>query len=511
VTYRLLLSCLTAIILATLPVQAETIRWGRSGDAVTLDPHAATDAMTMQLVRNIYEPLVAIEPDGSLSGKLASSWLQSADDPNVWLFNLRSAVFHDDAKFDADDVVFSFDRARADGSALKDRTSAIISVRALDPSSVEIRFANPSPIMPAVISDIMVMDKEWAEANGVARVQVSGNGEQPFSQEHANGTGPYRLEARDPDVRTALAANDRYNGSSLPVAEQIIYLPIANPAMQANALMWGEIDVLQDVAFADMERLAETDGITVETGPANSVLYLGYRLDKPEAGAAENAAKNPLADPKVREAIDRAISRSELAGFTGRGFAEPTAILAPSFVNGWSRGLSAELSPDRTRARELLAEAGYTDGFAVKLDAADREEAVANRIAATLASLGIWADVVTRPGVAHEAHIASGESAFYLADYAAPGYDSAAILEWLIDGREGYENAALAARVEALSGITNRSERNAAIARLWLDVQGERIVLPIAQRKLAHAMRDGISLPVDPNNQTRFDAIRFRD
>jgi peptide/nickel transport system substrate-binding protein len=404
--------------------------------------------------------------------------------------------------------VFSFDRARSDGSALSEAASDIISVRTLDPRSVEIRFAEPTAILPGAISDILIMDKEWAQANGVAKARAPGTGDEPFSARHANGTGPYTLESRDPDVRTKLVVNERYSGPARPAADEIVYLPIVNPAMQATALVRGEIDVLQDVDFADIARLQEEDGITVETGPANDVLYLGYRFGAPQS---DGDAKNPFDEPKVREAIDIAISRAQAAGFVDRGHAQPTAILAAPFVNGWSKGLAAEVTPDRTRAKELLAEAGYADGFAVKLDAANADAAVANRISSMLASIGIWADVVARPQAAHGAHLASGQSAFHLADYSAPGYDSAAILEWLVDGHDGYENRALSERIDALSGMKSRSERNRAIATLWLEVQAERIVLPIAQRQIAHALRDEISVPVDPNNQTRFEAIRFND
>lgn len=510
--YRLLAALLVAIPFSVIPANAETVRWGRAADAATLDPHAAADRMTLQLVRNIYEPLVVRDADGSLRGGLASSWLASADDPNVWFFNLRRAVFHNGSAFDAGDVVFSFDRARSDGSALSDAASDIVSVRALDPRAVEIRFAEPSPALPAAISDILIMDEEWAQANGIAKAHAPGTGDEPFSARHANGTGPYRLESRDPDVRTKLVVNERYSGPVRPAAGEIVYLPIVNPAMQATALVRGEIDVLQDVSLADVDRLQEADGITVETGPANAVLHLGYRFGAPDDdGEAEGDARNPFDDPNVREAIDVAIARSEAAGFVDHGHAEPTAILAAPFVNGWSKGLAAEPTPDRTRAKELLAEAGYPDGFAVKLDAANADAAVANRISSMLASIGIWVDVVTRPLVAHEAHLASGESAFHLTDYSAPGYDSATILEWLVEEHDGYENQALSERIKALSGIRSRSERNAAIATLWLEVQAERIVLPIAQRYIAHAMRDVISVPVDPNNQTRFEAIRFND
>ncbi|MBO6717969.1 MAG: ABC transporter substrate-binding protein [Rhizobiaceae bacterium] len=509
-TCRPLIACLAALLLTTLTAAAETLRWGRSGDAVTLDPHAAADSFTQQLVRNIYEPLVERAPDGSVSGKLAASWLSNANDPNLWTFNLRSAVFHDGTAFDAEDVVFSFNRARAEGSALAKALSDIIAIRALNPRSVSIRFADPTPVLPGVLSRIMIMDKEWTEANGAAVAQSPGEGDAPFTERNANGTGPYRLDSREPDVRTKLTANERYH-SAQPAAAEIIYLPIANPAMQTTALSWGEIDVLQDVALADAERLAETDGIRVETVPSNTVLYLGYDLATTEADAAGDATGNPFANAAVRKAIELAINRSDVAARVDHGHGQPTALLAPQFVSGWSVGLAASASANPERARELLADAGYPEGFEVTLGVANGDEPAAEQIESMLESIGIRVEVVVRPQPAHDALIASGDSTFHLADYVASTYDSADILDWLVSGRDGYENASLASRVDALSAMSGGRDRDAAIATLWADAQEERIVIPLAERMIAHAMRGTVSVAVDPNNQTRFETITFGD
>ena len=496
-TRQTLIVCTAALFLSTLAAHAETVRWGRSGDAETLDPHAAADKFTQQLLHNVYEPLIRFEPGGAVSGVLAASWLASANDPNLWVFNLKRAVFHDGAEFDADDVVFSLDRARAEGSAFAEAAADIVAVRAMGPRSVEIRFAAPSPVPPAVLSRILIMDSGWAQENGVAAAT------KPASDK-ANGTGPYKVDSRDPAVRTKLVANERYAGLP-PAAEEVVYLPIANPAIQTKALGWDELDVLQDASAADVESLKNEDGIAIESGPANSVLYLGFRF-----GAAETT-DNPFDKALVREAVDRAIDRPEVASFVDRGQAEATALLVPAFVGGWSKGLAAPISPDKTRAKALLAEAGYPEGFAVKLDVATGAAAAANRIKAMLTSIGIWADVVPRPAAAHEAYVASGESAFHLSSYAAPGFDSAAVLEWLVDKQDGYSNAGLSQRVAALSGMFNKNERRSEMAKLWLDVQNERIALPIAQRHIAHAMRAAVSVQPDPNGLTRFDTIRFND
>ena len=496
-TYRKLATLSAALLLSTLSAEAETLRWGRAGDAATLDPHAATDGYTQQLLHNIYEPLIRFEPGGAVSGVLAASWLASAGDPNLWVFNLKRATFHDGAEFDAEDVVFSINRARAEGSAFAGDASQIISVRETTPRTIEIRVAEPAATPPAVLSRILIMDSGWATKNGSASATTP-------ATDMTNGTGPYKLESRDADVRTKLTANERYAGPP-PAVTEVIYLPIADAGFRAKALAWAEVEILQDVSPADLKSLDGIENVAVESAPANSMLYLGYKFG---AGETAETAQNPLNNALVREAVDRAIDREEIASFAS---GDASAIMAPSFVEGWSKGLAAQLSPNPSKAKELLAKAGYPDGFAIKLDVAEDNEATANRIKAMLTSIGIWADVVTRPQAEHEAHVASGASAFHLSSYSAPGYSSAPILNWLVNGQDGYSNPALSSQVASLAGIRNKAERRTALAQAWLNVQKERIVLPLAQRRIAHAMRASVSVQPDPNGLTRFNTVRFND
>ena len=106
----------TAAFAFAAPVSAETLRWARAGDSLTLDPHAQNEGPTHTLAHQIYEPLLHRDMDGQIVPALATDWAPT-DDPNVWEFNLRSGVtFHDGATFDSEDVVFSLNRARMPSS-----------------------------------------------------------------------------------------------------------------------------------------------------------------------------------------------------------------------------------------------------------------------------------------------------------------------------------------------------------------------------------------------------------
>ena len=97
---------------STTFVSAETLKWARAGDSLTLDPHAQNEGPTSTLAHQIMEPLIIRDHTGAIEAALATEWGPSADNPNIWVFTLREGVtFHDGAAFDSEDVVFSMNRA----------------------------------------------------------------------------------------------------------------------------------------------------------------------------------------------------------------------------------------------------------------------------------------------------------------------------------------------------------------------------------------------------------------
>ena len=115
---------------AATAASAETLRWARSGDSLTLDPHAQNEGPTHTLAHQIYEPLLHRDMAGQITPALATSWKALADNPNVWRFTLRKGVkFHDGADFTADDAVYSFNRAMMPTSAMKELLTSVKEVR----------------------------------------------------------------------------------------------------------------------------------------------------------------------------------------------------------------------------------------------------------------------------------------------------------------------------------------------------------------------------------------------
>ncbi|MDR9429060.1 MAG: ABC transporter substrate-binding protein, partial [Salibaculum sp.] len=271
---------LAAALLASTSIgaSAETLRWARAGDSLTLDPHAQNEGPTHTLSHQIYEPLIIRDMTGAPQAALATEWGPSPDDPSVWVFELREGVkYHDGADFTAEDVVFSINRAKSDNSNMKELLSSIVEVRAVDDYSVEMETDGPNPILPANLTNLFMMDKGWAEANDVVEVQDVEGGEQTFAATNANGTGAFELVSREPDVRTVLTQNEDYWGmDQFPMdVTEVIYTPIQNAATRVAALLSGEVDFIQDVPVQDLGRVADTEGLVVKTAPQNRTIFFG--------------------------------------------------------------------------------------------------------------------------------------------------------------------------------------------------------------------------------------------
>ena len=227
------LLAVSVLLSTTALASAETLRWARAGDALTLDPHSQNEGPSHTMRHQMYEPLIIRDTTGAFEAALATDWAPSADDPNVWVFNLREGVkFHDGADFTAEDVVFSFERAKQPNSDMKELIGSITEVRAVDDYTIEMVTDGPNPILPSNLTNLFIMDKGWTEANDTVNVQDFEGGEITFATTNTNGTGPYVLQSREPDVKTVMTRNEDYWGrDQFPMeVSEIVYTPIQNAA-----------------------------------------------------------------------------------------------------------------------------------------------------------------------------------------------------------------------------------------------------------------------------------------
>ena len=518
-------SAVLAAAIATIafPLSAETLRWARAGDALTLDPHSQNEGPSHTIRHQMYEPLIIRDTTGAFEAALATDWAPSADDPNVWVFNLRQGVkYHDGADFTAEDVVFSFERAKQPNSDMKELIGSIVEVRAVDDFTVEIVTDGPNPILPSNLTNLFIMDKGWTEANNTVNVQDFEGGEITFATTNTNGTGPYKLVSREPDVKTVMARNDDYWGrDQFPMeVTEIVYTPIQNAATRVAALLSGEVNFLQDMPVQDLARVDAADGLVVKKAPQNRVIFFGMNQGADDLEADNVDGKNPLADVRVRKAMSMAINRDAIQQVVMRGQSQPAGMIAPPFVNGWTEAMDAESSTDIEAAKAMMAEAGYGDGFSIRLDCPNdryiNDEGICQAAVGMLGQIGITVNLDAIPKAQHFPKITDGKTDFYMLGWGVPTYDSEYIFNFLVHGREdsigtwngtGFDNDDVDAKIKSLASNTDLDARNADIADIWRVVQDEALYIPIHHQVLNWGMANGVGIEVDPEDQPKVKYI----
>jgi peptide/nickel transport system substrate-binding protein len=502
--------------------QAETIRWARSSDALTMDPHSQNQGNTHTLAHHIYETLVGRDNDGNLTPRLATEWALKEGDDTVWVFKLREGVkFHDGADFTAEDVVYSITRAKSEFSNMKQLHAEVESVTAVDDYTVEFQMTGPSLIYPNNLTNTFVMDKTWSEANDLDTVQDFASGTTNFAVLNTNGTGPYTLVSREVDVKTSLALNEGWWGET-PAVTEIEYLVISDAQTRISALLSGEVDIVQDVPPQDTERLSSTEGFKVETGPENRFIYFGYKFGDEPLKSSNITDSNPFNNPLVREAMELVLDRDAIKQVVMRGQSIPTGIPNPPFVRGWTEELDAYPAPDVEKAKALMAEAGYPDGFSVTLDTPNNryvnDEAISTAYVGMLGQIGINVTLASRPVAEHSPIILANESDFYLLGWGVPTFDSAYVFNDLIHTKTDlhgtyniglYSNPELDEKIISLGTESDEAVRDATVAEIWETVKADRVLLPVHNQVLAYAMREGVTLPVQPENQPNMTTVTF--
>jgi peptide/nickel transport system substrate-binding protein len=503
-------------MLATVAADARTLRWSRSQDATTLDPHSGNTGPNHVLAHNLYEPLVIRGFDGKLQAALATSWRTLPNDPTVWEFKLRPNVkFHNGAIMTADDVVFSMQRALKPAADMKSLLVSVDSITKVDDLTVQFKTKGPNALLVNNLTNLFIMNKAWSEANNAVDPQNLKEKVENGATLQAMGTGPYSLVTREPDVKTVMKPfNDHWDKANIKNGfTEIVYRPIKENATRVAALLSGEVDYVQDLPAQDIQKLQTTDGITVSVGPENRSIFLGMNVGVPELRSSDVKGKNPFADIRVRQAVNTSLNREAIQRVVMRGQSTPQGTLATPFINGYSKEIDQWPKYDVAAAKKLLADAGYPNGFSTTLhcpnDRYVNDEGICQAAVGMLGQIGIKATLVAQSLRVHFPGIQRGEYDFYLLGWGIPTYDSHYLFNDLYRTKTqssgtwngtGYSNPALDARIDALNSEVDVPKRNASIAAIWKELQANNVYAPIHAQFIAYASRKGFEVPVDVEN-----------
>ena len=300
----ILLSLLLALALSV--AEAKTLRWSTQGDPQTMDPYSQNENLTNNVNGQMYEPLAGRDKQLNIVPVLAVSWQQV--NGQTWRIKLRPNVkFHDGTPFTADDVVFSIERAKHPNSQLRQYANAVGTAVKVDDLTVELKQDKPNPIVLEHLTTLQMMSKAWCIKNKSEKPLDFKNKEETFASKNANGTGPFMLVAREPDIKTVLKRNPNWWGKFEGNVDEVIYRPIGSDATRIAALLSGEVDLIQDPPPQDMTRLRANPAIKVIDGIENRIVFFGFDQFRDELQYSSVKGKNPFKDKRVRQAFYQAI------------------------------------------------------------------------------------------------------------------------------------------------------------------------------------------------------------
>ena len=515
---------LAALLALPLQAGAATLRWANDGDASAMDPYTRNETFQGSLLANIYEGLLRRNRKLELEPSLATAWAQTS--PTVWRFTLRQGVkWQDGTPFTAEDVVFSFHRAAAQSSMQRSVVAGIAEVRSPDPGTVELVTENPNPILPQVISNFVIMSKAWCEAHDAAEPVVLAGNKENYAVRQAMGTGPFRLVSREPDRRTVLERNPTWWDTPEHNLDRVEFTVIGNASTRVAALISGDMDMIYTVPPQDADRIARTPGLHLVQGPELRTIFLGMDQGRDELLKSSVKGRNPFKDLRVRQAFMLAIDEPAIAARIMRGQARPTALLWGPGVNGYDPALDQRPVPDVARAKALMAEAGYADGFTLGLDCPNdryvNDEAICTAVVPMLARIGVKVELSSRTKARHFAEInpPGNNTSFFMLGWSPSSYDAHNVLFDLLgtqDGSRGadndgrYSNPGLDKLVDRIGVETDQASRQTLISEAARLVQADIAAIPLHQQVLVWAAKDKVDLVQRADNYFALRYVRMK-
>ena len=499
---------LAVLVAFGLPADAKTLRFSSQGDISTIDPHGNNEGFTNAFLENIYETLVTRGKDLKVEPCLAVSWTQVS--PTVTRFKLRDGVkFHDGSPFTADDVVFSVQRALADTSNFKPYLAGVKEAKKIDELTIEILTTGPAPVLIPQLTEVRIMSKSWSTKHNVTKPQDFKNKEETFATRNANGTGPFILRTREADVKTTAVLNSNWWGKREGNVTEIVYQPIKSDGTRLAALISGEVDFVLDPPPQDIPRLKQDPKIKVAEGNENRTVFFGMDQFRDELLYSGVKGKNPFKDKRVREAVLLSIDTGAIKTQVMRGLSVPSGIMFAPQVDGYPKDLDKPVKVDREKAKKLLAQAGYPNGFEVTLDCPNNryvaDEKICVATAAMLSQVNIKVKVNAMPRANYFPKIQKMDTSFYMLGWGVPTFDAQYSLQSLLRTRvdksaDGdynlgrYSNPKVDALIDTLKTEIDPKKR-AAIAREVTQLhQADVGHIPLHHQVIPWAMRSNVSV-----------------
>jgi len=498
VTMFLVLGLIMTTLISGIAADKDSINVAVGSPPQTMNPHGSDSDANLGVMANIFEGLLYRDVEGKLIPGLATSWERL--DELTWRLTLRQGVkFHNGNDFTWEDVQYTFNRLKEPYpvSEFLAFGGVIDSVEIVngDPWTIDVKTKTSVPYFADNLHQVFIMDKESTESRSTGEI-----GQNPI------GTGPYKFVEWIKGSYLKLTANENYWGGA-PSIKNAEITPITEPSTRLAAISTGQVDILQDVPVELYETAASNTNIELTTIPARRAIYLGLG----------NEPGFPTSDIRVRKAIYLAINEDEIIEKVMFGHAFPAAQIPDPPTVGYDASLKHP-AYDPERAKLLLAEAGYPDGFKITLtgpnDRYVRDAQICEAVAKQLSKVGIEVELDTKPKAIFFPEVDEHILDFYLIGWFDGTYDfgrSFTKLVHSVDVDKGYgglnganySDATLDALLEESEVIVDPEVRADKLRLLNRIAMEEKIaVIPLHYQEDSYAVYKGRGIEFTPRADT---------
>lgn len=495
-----------------------TLVFGRGADSTSLDPAVVTDGESFKVTKNIYDTLVGYKGQTTNVGPdLAKSW-EITNGGKTYTFHLNSGIkFQDGTDFNAKAVVYNFDRwmnGKASGKfayfgsmfgGFKGDPGAVIkSVTAKDPQTVVFQLTRSSA---PFLKDLAMSPFAISSPTAIKKYGKD------YGTKAAVGTGPFKLQSWKQKDTITIVKNDKYWQKGQPKLEKIIFKVIPDNTARLNALKNGEIDLMDGVNPSDISSLKSNKNLQVFYRPPMNVGYLGF-----------NVKKKPFNNTKVRQALNYAVDKQAIINAFYAGKAVPAKNPIPKSIPGYNNNIQP-YKYDPAKAKELLKEAGYPNGFSTELWAMPNPrpympapQKIAEAIQADFKKVGVNAKIVTMEWSTYLEKVAKGDSPMYMLGWTGDNGDADNFLYTLLDkdsigsnNYSYYSNDKLHKILIQAQTETDESKRNALYKQAQVIIHNDAPWIPLVHSQDALVGKSNIAgFKPHPTGSDRLSTVYFK-
>jgi peptide/nickel transport system substrate-binding protein len=410
---------------------ADNLTFGSRVETSSIDPHFFNSPPNLQIASHIFDKLVKRDHNEQLQPNLAVSW--KPVEKNTWEIKLaKDAKWHDGSPFTADDVLFTAERSpNVQGStSTPGRYFLQKEFIKVDDHTLHIKTEGPYPTMANDLSVPHIISRKHGKG---ATTEQYNNGKATI------GTGPYKFVKWVSGDEVVLTANPNYWGAK-PKWDNVVYKKIVSGPSRVAALLSGDVDLIDFVPPEDVRALEKNKKVVIHRGSSNRIIQLVPDVSRDSTPMVwDNDGKaiwpNPLMDYRVRKAISKAIDRNAIVDRVLEGQGIPAGQTVAPGMHGHAEDLKPEPF-DPEGAKKLLAQAGFPDGFRVKLhgpnDRYVNDAKIVTTLAQMLTRVGIKSEVETMPKSVYFTRCRKGLYSLMLLGYGSDTGDASAGLNGLI-------------------------------------------------------------------------------